>query len=53
MAAINTPRGLSNRASVKLPWDNKSTERVLPQEGQAIPVTFLNIQGVKLLSGIP
>ncbi len=53
MAAIITPRGLSSKASANLPCDNKSTERVLPQEGQAIPVAFLNIQGVKSLSGIP
>lgn len=47
MAAIRTPIGFSSSASVNLPWDSKSTDRVLPQEGQAIPVAFLKIHGVK------
>ena len=42
--AIKGPIGLSKIASVIFPCDTSSTERVEPQEGQAIPVTLLKIQ---------
>lgn len=44
--AIIIPKGLISRAALKFPFIIEITERVLPHEGQAIPVTLLNTQGV-------
>jgi hypothetical protein len=40
------PKGFRNKASLKLLFDIKTTERVVPQEGQGIEVSFLNKQTV-------
>ncbi len=49
MAAIIKPKGFKRKASAKLPCTICVRLRVLPQEGKAIQVTFLNGQGVKEL----
>lgn len=44
-----SPMGFKSNESIKCPLDSSNTERVLPQEGQAVPVVFLKMQGVKVL----
>lgn len=48
IAAMIRPSGFSSILSVILPFDSKATDRVTPQEGQAIPVAFLKRQGVNV-----
>lgn len=44
IAAIIIPKGLTKIASIIFPCPSKMIARVEPQEGQGIPVIFLNKQ---------